>query len=170
MNRDWVGDSYDVVKRFFVGALHSLGYEVYVDPMPTGDWEPSEPAFLAFLGARHVRDLQQSGESALLLDPDTGIGARSSRRHTAITNILAHLERHSVVFVFDQSFSRSAESLEQLLHKLRLLEDAGAHAFYYDSHARFLFCSRSSAKLTALRESLLRTGLPATRLVVSTRT
>ena len=44
MKLDWFGDSYDIVKRFFVEVLSGLGYAVYVDPMPTGDWTPSETA------------------------------------------------------------------------------------------------------------------------------
>src|SRR5262245_6497297 len=165
MQRDWFGDSYDIVKRFFVGQLHSLGYSVYVDPMASGDWEPIERAFLAFLGAVHVRDAQPSEESALLLDPDTGIAKRRSRAHASISSIVNHLERHGIVFVFDQSFSRGAAPRPQLQAKLRQLQKQGAHGFYYDSHARFLFSSLSAEKLHAFREALLKSGLPSDRLV-----
>ncbi|MFZ5875664.1 MAG: hypothetical protein ACOYXU_04550 [Nitrospirota bacterium] len=165
MNRDWFGDSYDIVKRFFVGALRSLGYTVHVDPMPTGDWESTESAFLEFLGARHIREAQSADKSALFLDPDTGIAARQSRRHTSIPSIASHLERHAIVFVFDQSFSRSADSLPQLQAKLRELHELGAQGFYYNSHARFLFSSLSAERLRALHEALLKAGLPAHRLI-----
>jgi hypothetical protein len=165
MNRDWFGDSYDIVKRFFVGELRSLGYSVYVDPLPTGEWEAVESAFLEFLGAVHVRDAQPSVASALFLDPDTGISARPSRAHTTISSIVGHLARHEIVFAFDQSFSRGANPLPQLRAKLQSLREQGAHGFYYDSHARFIFASLSSQKLGAVREALLKAGLPAHRLV-----
>jgi hypothetical protein len=73
MNPNWFGDSYDIVKRFFLDVLRSLGYAVYVDPMPSGDWTSIEPEFLKFLGAQHLREAERSRDSALLLDPDTGI-------------------------------------------------------------------------------------------------
>lgn len=165
MKSDWFGDSYDIVKRFFVGVLGSLGYIVYVEPMPSGDWDPVERAFLSFLGARHVRDSRAPGRSALLLDPDTGVAERPSRSHTSISSIVSHLARHEIVFVFDQSFSRSAHPLAQVHAKLEKLQGHGAHGFYYDSHARFLFSSLSADRLSAFREELLKAGLPGHRLV-----
>jgi hypothetical protein len=159
MNRDWFGDSYDIVKRFFVGELRSLGYVVYVDPMPSGEWESAEPAFLEFLGALHVRDAQASGQSALLLDPDTGISERQSLEHVSIRRIVNHLDQHEIVCVFDQSFSRGAAPLPQLQAKLLQLRENGAHGFYYDSHACYFFSS------LAVREAFLEAGLPGHRLV-----
>ena len=127
MNSAWFGDSYDIVKRFFVGALTDLGYQVYVDPMPTGDWNSSENALLEFLGARHVREVTP-GRTALLLDPDTGIRERSSSRHATFRKIVEQLDLHNIVFVFDQSFSRGSPVLPQLEAKLRHLAVLGATA------------------------------------------
>lgn len=166
MNNEWLGDSYDIVKRFFVGVLRTLGYVVYVNPMPTGDWSSSESSFLRFLGAQHVRDAAISGRTALLLDPDTGIGREPSERHTTIPAIVSELENHAVVFVFDQSFSRGSEPLPQLYEKLRQLRELGAHGFYYDSHARFLFSSSSIRELNSLQDALVELGLPERRLVL----
>src|SRR5436189_3416914 len=101
MNPDWFGDSYDIVKRFFLESLRASGYDVYVDPMPTGNWGPCESAFLEFLRVKHVREAKGSAESALFLDPDTGIGAQASRRHTTVAGMVALLEHHSSVVVFD---------------------------------------------------------------------
>jgi len=42
MNRKWLGDSFDIVKRFFLENLRTLGYHVVVDPMFTGEWKPCE--------------------------------------------------------------------------------------------------------------------------------
>jgi hypothetical protein len=163
MNSDWLGDSYDVVKRFFVGCLRDLGYQVYVDPMPTGSWSQSA-SYLEFLGARHVREAKP-GKTALLVDPDTGIGTRSSKKHTTIRHIVGQLDRHELVFVFDQSFSRGHPALPQLGAKLREFATHEVHAFFYDSHARFLFASRSATALAAAREAFVKLGLPSRRFV-----
>jgi hypothetical protein len=170
MNGDWFGDSYDIVKRFFVSELQLLGYTVYVDPMPSGEWDSVEPQFLKFLGAVHIRDEQASRPSALLLDPDTGIAEHRSRAHASISSIVLHLGRHEVVFVFDQSFSRATATGPQLREKLQRLRSLGAGGFYYDSHARFLFASRSAERLNALRDALVRSGLPSQRLVALDQT
>ena len=45
-----------------------------------------------------------------------------------------------------------------------------AHGFYYNSHARFLFCSLSEEKLNSLRAALVATGLPPERLVALDKT
>ncbi len=62
MNPQWFGDSFDIVKRFFVENLNEIGYHVVVDPMLTGEWNGPEHKFyrvyaescgliLAFLGS-----------------------------------------------------------------------------------------------------------------------
>jgi hypothetical protein len=165
MNGDWFGDSYDIVKRFFVSELRALGYRVYVDPMPSGEWQPIEPAFLKFVGAFHVREAGLRDSSALLLDPDTGISERRSRSHISIARISGYLQQHQIVFVFDQSVSRGVVPHPQLHAKLQTLRELGGHGFYYDSHARFLFASLSVERLTTLRNALLEAGLPKHRLV-----
>lgn len=165
MNGDWFGDSYDVVKRFFAEVLTSMGHAVYVDPMPTGEWASTEHGYLHFLRVQHIRDFTSDHKSALLLDPNTGVGKPSSRDHVTIEYIVRRLETHEVVWAFDQSISRSGDPLPQLQEKLRMLAEHGAHGFYYDSHARFLFASRSPSGLRALEEALLATGLPSSRLV-----
>jgi hypothetical protein len=168
MNSDWLGDSYDVVKRFFAGCLRDLGYQVYVDPMPTGSWSQHESQFLDFIGARHVREAKP-GKTALLLDPDTGIGARLSKKHTTIRHIVEQLDRHKLIFVFDQSFSRGHPALSQLEAKLCELATHEVDAFFYDSHARFLFASRSPTALAAVREAFVKLGLPSRRFVSAPR-
>lgn len=51
MNPKWFGDSFDIVKRYFVGVLKDAGFNVYVDPMFTGDGQVIENEFHAFVGA-----------------------------------------------------------------------------------------------------------------------
>ena len=51
MNPQWFGDSYDIVKRYFIENLKAIGYHVVVDPMLTGGWNGLEENFYHFLGA-----------------------------------------------------------------------------------------------------------------------
>ena len=55
MNAKWFGDSFDIVKKFFLRHLREDGYVVYVDPMFTGRWQGLERRFYQFLGAEHVK-------------------------------------------------------------------------------------------------------------------
>lgn len=164
MNERWFGDSYDIVKRFFVGVVTANGYTVYADPMFTGR---GERAFLRFIQAATHADGASLKNSALFMDPDTGVSVHdgASKRHTNVTALVEKLSEHDLVFVFDQAFSRALPARPQLFRKLRKLQALGAHAFYYDSHARFLFCTRTLARLTSLRRAIVKTGLPENRVV-----
>lgn len=164
MNPAWFGDSYDIVKRFFVEQLHALGYKVSVDPMLTGDWNGSEDDFYRFLGT-NAQGLSGSTRSALLLDPDTGIGANRSSKHVTIREIVEKLSEQEIVVCFDQSFSRNRSTEEQMQEKLSYLIESGKVGFYYDSHARFLFASSSRASLERVKNQLLKSGLPKRRIV-----
>ena len=62
VNPKWFGDSYDIVKRFFVGVLNDLGCRVYVDPMCTVDWKGIENQFHQFLGTVSIQDYVSEGE------------------------------------------------------------------------------------------------------------
>jgi hypothetical protein len=42
MRPEFLGDSFDIVKRFFGETLRSLGYTVYIDPLFSGDWSGKE--------------------------------------------------------------------------------------------------------------------------------
>jgi hypothetical protein len=82
LNPRWFGDSFDIVKRFFIKILKDAGYEVYVEPMFTGDWEDNEHRFISFIGVNE--GTPTSHKSALFIDPDTGIGNRTTSRHITI--------------------------------------------------------------------------------------
>ena len=164
MNPQWFGDSFDIVKRFFVERLNEIGYHVVVDPMLTGEWNGLEHSFYAFLKAQPLTE-NIEGKSALLLDPDTGIGKKKTKQHVTIKCIADKLSKHDVVFSFDQSFSRGGSATEKIKEKLRLLKETENHGFYYDSHARFLFAANSIENLKQLEKQLLHSGLPASRLV-----
>ena len=168
MNPEWFGDSYDIVKRYFVGMLKDKGYRVFVNPMFTGNWQVIEDSFHRFIGAPKFDGKKISGErTALLLDPDTGIGKHKTAKHITIDDIIEELKQHDLVFSFDQSFSRNRTANDQMIEKLNLLSDKGLFAFYYDSPARFLFVGKSHNDVEILFHAIQETGLPKRRLILA---
>jgi hypothetical protein len=60
-----------------------------------------------------------------------------------------------LVFVFDQSFSRGRNGLEAMTAKLTSLRALRIRGVYYDSHACFLVCGKSSARVMRFRKALI---------------
>jgi hypothetical protein len=165
MNPNYLGDSYDIVKRYFCEAMRLLGYHVYVDPMPTGDWCGQIDMFLRFLNARSHTELTKQ-PAALFLDPDTGVrSGKETEFHTSLQRVASECMRYDLVFAFDQSFSRSSPPRLQMDAKLSALAKLGCFGMYYDSHARVLFASRNSERIVQLSKLLVDQGLPAQRLL-----
>lgn len=168
MRPDFFGDSYDIVKRYFCETLQILGYEVYIDPMFSGDWLGREEAFYKFLGVRpYWKGEPTGGLTALFLDPDTGVNERGGTSHISFSRLVREANSHNIVFAFDQAFQRAkpAQLQVNLQHKLQRVIELGVNGFYYASHAHFLFISREQTRLDQLRARLMERGLPATRLV-----
>lgn len=171
MNPKWFGDSYDIVKIFFVDTLKDIGYEVYIDPMFTGDWNGKEQHFINFIGAKLNNDFENPVcKSALFVDPDTGIKEKASPKHIKFKTIIQRLEKYEIVFSFDQSFSRSKPSEEQMQKKLSILKKLGGNSLYYDSHTKFLFASKNLDAINAIRDRLIQIGIPSTRLITKKST
>jgi hypothetical protein len=165
MNPKWIGDSYDIVKRFFVKALKDLGYSVYIDPMFTGDVTEIREQFLEFIGAQIKQDKPPiAGQTAILVDPDTGISKKRTARHITIKDLVDLMDTYSIAFAFDQSFSYSKDDREQMVAKLKPMHELGAVGFYYDSHAKFAFGSKSAKAIESLKDHLKDKGLPASRI------
>src|SRR2546422_2856577 len=115
MNTDYLGDSYDIVKRFFCQELAALGYTVTAEPMLTGDWcETQKANFFRFIGTRAESVQAGSARRALFLDPDTGVREKNGKRHASYQQLQQKAMCSQVVFAFDQSFSRSVKSLEAM--------------------------------------------------------
>ncbi len=167
MNPQWFGDSYDIVKRFFIETLRDGGFNVKIDPMFTGDWQDDQKErFCAFLNPGPSRAAQQGREkTALFLDPNTGIRQKGSSKHITMDCIAEETEKHGIVFSFDQSFTRSKDARLQMIEKLNDMGAKGVYGFYYDSHARFLFASRCHETLEEARRKILSTGLPEHRII-----
>src|SRR3989339_1485639 len=165
MNPEWFGDSFDIVKRYFIGVVKGQGYSVFVDPMFTGDGKGIEESFHRFVGAPKFDGKKSPGEkTALLLDPDTGIGKRKTGQHVTIDDCIRELEHHDLVIVFDQSFARNRTARVQMVEKLNLLSDRGVFGFYYDSHARFLFIGKTWTEVGIAFQAIETSGLPKSRL------
>lgn len=167
MNQRYLGDSYDIVKRFFCSVLREQGYDVFVDPIFTGEWRANEKlSYYRFLGAEPIpHHAAAQGPTALLLDPDTGVSKRARMRYLSFGAIARLLEVYRIILAFDQSFSRNCSPAGQIKQKLDTLAMQGCKAFYYDSHARFLFASRSAKAIDQLYKRLIDHGLPKARLV-----
>jgi len=166
MRPEFLGDSYDIVKRFFCETLRSLGYTIYIDPLLTGEWSGQEATFYRFLGVEPYAGVKPSSAlTALFLDPDTGVNKKGSPSHVSYERLVAEATNHSLAFAFDQAFSRAGEVGPKLQAKLNEIADLGCAALYYASHAHFLFVSREHDRLQRLRSELISRGLPASRLL-----
>jgi hypothetical protein len=166
MNLKWFGDSYDIVKQFFVKALKDIGYNVYIDPMFTGDVTEIRDQFFDFIGAKIKPDKPPiAGQTAILVDPDTGIGKKRSAKHITIKDLVDLMDTYLIAFAFDQSFSRAKDDTEQMIAKLKPMHELGAVGFYYDSHAKFVFSSKSAEATESLKDHLMEKGLPASRII-----
>ena len=169
MKRDYLGDSYDAVKR--------LWQQVLQDSAPLF----AEPRFLPpelrldFTRLTNIPMLppQPPAVFSILNDPDTGIrlpaedNQSETRTHTSITAILHQFQQHSprCIVTFDQSDYRHSDLKrdEQRLAKMRSLSAGNAFSFYYVSHAPFLFAFPTLGALQDIRALLLRAGIPENR-------
>ena len=131
MRPEFLGDSFDIVKRFSCETLRSLGFAVYIDPMFKGGWSGQEVGFYKFLGVEPYVEAQPSrGLTALFLDPGTGVNEKGGQAHVSYDRLAAETKRHALVFSFDQAFSRAGEADPKLYAKLNALAERGCAAFY----------------------------------------
>lgn len=165
MKDDYFGDSFDIVKRFFVRQLRSSGFTVTIDPRYLEDMAKADE-FVSFVGACAQHEPARN-DAVLFLDPDTGIGNGSKRSHVTTQEVANLAGSYAGIMCYDQSFAHAkyAETLTRMKAKLEELEAHNVSGFYYDSHARFLFASRSSDIVGRMRSTILGTGLPVHRLV-----
>ena len=170
MKREYLGDSYDAVKRLWQQVLL--------------DWAPlyAEPRFIpkdiqdefSCLTCIPMLSEAPSEPYSILNDPDTGIRLPAernqveSRTHITLRTIRDQLQRPGlrVVITYDQSDYRQSDlTREQQRHaKMRCLAEAGRFPFYYVSHAPFLFAFPEVESEQSLRERLRSFGIPGSRL------
>ena len=164
MKDSWFGDSYDIVKRYFIGELKAIGYQVVFDLDFMTEMNEAEQ-FYRFVGVLEQHE-DKTGKTAIVLDPDTGIGKkRKKATHVSVNCIIEKTNAHEIVLVFDQSFSRSMAKDEQMKRKLTEVKDHNRHGLYYDSHAPFLFVAKDMSSLREIKKRLIKSGLPKRRLI-----
>ena len=170
MQRKYLGDSYDAVKRLWrdlllnTAPLHADGR--FIEANLRDD-------FTNLTGIPILADPYPKCYS-ILNDPDTGIrlpgeqNQAEGRTHIAITSILKQLQASAVlcVITFDQSYYRHSplDQFQQRRAKMQNVEQGGSKAFFYVSHAPFLFAFRDSASLNQVRQILTNAGMPLARL------
>lgn len=164
MNPKWFGDSYDIVKRYLIDNLKNIEYRVFADPMSTNDWKDDIEKYYLFIGASPL-PAEGPDSKALFIDPDTGISNKKSNQHISMNSLMGKLEEFEIVFAFDQSFSYVGDQAGKMKEKLSQIAKTGNFGFYYNSHAKFLFCCASQAKLENVVKQLLSTGLPEERIL-----
>jgi len=169
MKREFFGDSFDAVKRLWRDTLQ--------------EWAPlhAESRFIpeelkadfTRLTKIPVFTVIPTRSFSIFNDPDTGIrlpgeaNQKEGRSHISIDTISQQLRMDHLkcVVTFDQSYYRHSKGShsEQRRSKMREIESNGFHAFYYVSHAPFLFAAPSAQLLSELKGILNAAGIPVTR-------
>jgi hypothetical protein len=169
MRLDFLGDSYDIVKRLWHDILAEWA-PLYADPRFIPKDLQSEYTLLTRIPILYEKP---KGSFSILNDPDTGIilpdeGRRLIRRkHISIDIIAEQLESGAMcVITFDQSDYRNKgiKLKQQRNAKMVALEQKGFHALYYVSHASFLFAVPDQDSFIKIGAILKNTGIPANRL------
>lgn len=168
MNPDFLGDSYDIIKKVFLNEVSTLGYRIIIDPMFTGVWTEEEKEQYSMLIRPRPDGTRGRGrfKSVLFLDPDTGVRDRDGKQHVSFNQLAKAASQHAMVICFDQSFSFSGKVQAIIQSKLESLADLGCHGMYYDSHARFLFVSQNCGVLRRVAKRFVSIGIPASRFIV----
>lgn len=169
MKRDFLGDSYDAVKRLWQQVLAGwapLLAECRFVP------EDLREEFTQLTGIPMLPDVPPEPYT-ILNDPDIGIrlpdeqNQSESRAHISLSSIRDQLNRPGLraVITFDQSDYRHIELKrdQQRKAKMNFLADAGLFAFYYVSHAPFLFAFPTADTRHQVRDRLRSFGIPDVR-------
>lgn len=174
MRRQFLGDSYDAVKR--------LWQETFFD------WAPllAEPRFIPediwddFTTVTRIPLLNKQRPHAYSIfnDPDTGIrlpdreNQKEGISHISLATIANQLRNPAVrcVVTFDQSHHREPgfSPTDQCNAKVLWLRRQGFCAFYYVSHAPFLFAFPKPAHMKEALRRLRNAGIPKSRIGVPT--
>lgn len=170
----YLGDSYDIVKRFWSESLYPVA-PLFAHPrfVPSGiRTRYTAVTSIPILDTDKLPD----GPFGLLLDPHTGIPlpaespTKVSASHASLPFIVQVNEQLRPIYMicFDQSYHRrhDLKRREQLEKKREFLEGAGISSFYYDSHAPFLFMAGTAENLTAVRSRLVSLGVPPERFML----
>lgn len=171
MHGKYLGDSYDIVKRFWATSLEPIGklyaYHQFVPSKLQNEYERMTEIKVL------EKESSPGGEFGLLLDPHTGIPLPSSAMekpsasHVPLSFIVGLNKslRPKYMICFDQTYHRRHEltTQEQLESKRKYLAKNGIESFYYDSHAPFLFMADVHGVLEVVKKRLMDLGVPERR-------
>jgi len=169
VHEKYLGDSYDLVKRFWCESLGPVA-PLYAHPrfVPS----PIRSQYTAVTKIP-ILDARLEGAFGLLLDPHTGVpvadglSSSASVGHAPLSFIveLNQKLRPEYLICFDQSYHRkhSLSKKGQMEAKLTFLHEKGMHAFYYVSHASFLFIAQKKPVLDSIYDRLLLLEIPGSR-------
>jgi hypothetical protein len=185
MRRKYLGDSYDIVKRFLIHSLRSGNWAAH--PMLTEDPDifgtPQKNSYTSLLTIPMLSSevfLEGTNREAyfdccrrhcghLFIDPNTGLRLDNelSVNHLLICDLafICSPSDRRLILIFDQAISRSRDKREVLLGKIARLRCSQFHAMAYQSHACFLLVSRDQGVIDKARGLLIDTGLQADRLL-----
>ena len=176
MNRKYLGDSFDIVKRFWSERLADIAplfaHPKFIPRDIQTDFE--KMVGIPILESQYNAPHRSFG---LFLDPDTGIPLptasiqRASASHAPVSFIAAELNRLKPKYLicFDQSHDRNCglPKPKQRNRKMAALQNLQIASFYYVSHAPFLFAAEGVADLELVRCQLVDSGIPEWRLEVA---
>jgi len=177
MKQIYLGDSYDIVKRFWADSLQPVApLYAHARFVPRPLWqEYSAMTTIPILDPERGKPDFPHG---ILLDPHTGIPLPSesgSNQPTAahapldfLIQVAAEYTPHYLI-CFDQSHQRVKNYSRGLQRKTKMdyLRERGLFAFYYVSHAPFLFASQNPSYISAILSRLSLDGLPPCRFELS---
>jgi hypothetical protein len=171
MRGKFLGDSYDLVKRFWFESLRTLA-PLYAHPRFVPSTIQTQYTNVTSIRIFDVGN-PPDGPFGLLLDPHTGIPlpgesvAKVSLSHAPLPFIVEVNRTLGPAYLicFDQSLHRghSLTSKQQLEKKRDYLQSQGIGSFYFDSHAPFLFMAQQSEWLSAIKSQLISCGIPEER-------
>jgi len=173
MKRAFLGDSYDTVKRLWQEAFSEWA-PLFAEPR----YVPEDiQAVFTTITRIPILNSRRPPAYSIFNDPDTGIRLPNRKNqaegatHVTLATIASQLNIPEVrcVLTFDQSHHREPgfSPADQRSAKAHWLLVQGFCAFYYVSHAPFLFAFREDATMKTARNRLLALGIPEARIEVA---
>ncbi|MBI4200546.1 MAG: hypothetical protein HY535_08770 [Chloroflexi bacterium] len=171
MQPKYLGDSFDIVKRFWAERLGSIA-PLFAHPrfVPTAIKSAYEK--MVAMPVLHPNE-PRAEPFGLFLDPHTGIplptalSQKPTASHVPLSFIEAELDRLRPMYLicFDQSHVRGSgpSKAEQRESKRAALQTRNVASFYYVSHAPFLFASKDAKVIELVRRRLVEGGIPECR-------
>lgn len=172
MKKEFLGDSYDAVKRMWREVLRDTA-PLYAAPKFVPEDIRSDYSRLTGIP---VLVGEPSNRYSILNDPDTGIrlphpygkSRGEGRTHIEIWSISDQLADEKVycVVTFDQTDYRNLNLTrhQQRGKKCEAIIGSGLHAFYYASHAPFMFAFKRESDMHGVIKRIKEFGIPDERI------